>query len=124
MGILSVFLVILALGLIILILLQHGKGADAGASFGGGGSASSVFGAQGSGSFLSRMTAILATLFFAVSLIMYIVAARHSKDIGEIGVATKSSGPAIPGTDAKKDQAPDKSDKKQDKKSDEIQIPK
>jgi preprotein translocase subunit SecG len=52
-----------------LVLIQHGKGADAGAAFGSGASASSsVFGSRGSGSFLSRTTAILATLFFANSL--------------------------------------------------------
>ena len=58
---------LLAVGLIGLILIQHGKGADAGAAFGSGAS-STVFGAQGSGSFLTRTTAVLATLFFATSL--------------------------------------------------------
>lgn len=58
--------VVLALALISLILLQHGKGADAGAAFGGGAS-STVFGAQGSASFLSRMTKWLAILFFITS---------------------------------------------------------
>ena len=50
-----------------LVLMQHGKGADAGAAFGSGASGT-VFGAQGSASFLSRATAILATLFFITSL--------------------------------------------------------
>jgi preprotein translocase subunit SecG len=59
--------VLLGLGVIGLVLMQQGKGADAGAAFGTG-SAGSVFGAQGSASFLSRSTAILATLFFATSL--------------------------------------------------------
>ena len=59
--------VLLGLGIIGLILLQQGKGADAGAAFGTG-SAGSVFGAQGAASFLSRATAILATLFFITSL--------------------------------------------------------
>ena len=67
--------VLLAVSLIVLILLQHGKGADAGAAFGGG-SSSSVFGARGSGSFLSRVTAVLATLFFVVSLALAIIASR------------------------------------------------
>jgi len=58
---------LLAIGLIGLVLIQHGKGADAGAAFGSGAS-STVFGAQGSGSFLTRATAVLATLFFATSL--------------------------------------------------------
>jgi len=58
---------LLAVGLIGLVLIQHGKGADAGAAFGSGAS-STVFGSQGSGSFLTRATAVLATLFFATSL--------------------------------------------------------
>lgn len=59
--------VFLGLGIIGLILMQQGKGADAGAAFGTG-SAGSVFGAQGAASFLSRATAIMATLFFLTSL--------------------------------------------------------
>ena len=61
--------VLLAIGLIVLVLLQHGKGADAGAAFGSGASAT-VFGARGAGSFLTRSTAVLATLFFANSLLL------------------------------------------------------
>lgn len=59
--------VLLGLGIIGLVLMQQGKGADAGAAFGAGASGS-VFGAQGAASFLSRSTAILATLFFLTSL--------------------------------------------------------
>ncbi|NOU22934.1 MAG: preprotein translocase subunit SecG [Methyloglobulus sp.] len=59
--------ILLGLSIIGLILMQQGKGADAGATFGGGGSGS-VFGAQGAASFLSRTTAILAALFFSTSL--------------------------------------------------------
>jgi preprotein translocase subunit SecG len=59
--------VIVAVSVIALVLLQHGKGADMGAAFGGG-SAGSLFGSTGSANFLSRSTAILATLFFATSL--------------------------------------------------------
>ncbi|MBL1264113.1 preprotein translocase subunit SecG [Candidatus Methylomicrobium oryzae] len=59
--------VLLGLGIIGLVLMQQGKGADAGAAFGTGASGS-VFGAQGAASFLSRTTAILATLFFTTSL--------------------------------------------------------
>ena len=58
---------LIALSIIALVLLQRGKGADAGAAFGAGASGT-VFGARGSGSFFSRMTAILATAFFASSL--------------------------------------------------------
>ncbi len=56
-----------ALGMIGLILVQHGKGADMGAAFGSGGSGS-LFGASGSANFLSRTTAILATVFFVSTL--------------------------------------------------------
>ncbi|MEQ1558269.1 MAG: preprotein translocase subunit SecG [Methyloglobulus sp.] len=59
--------ILLGLSIIGLILMQQGKGADAGAGFGGGASGS-VFGAQGAASFLSRSTAIMATLFFITSL--------------------------------------------------------
>ncbi|MEP7703307.1 preprotein translocase subunit SecG [Paraglaciecola sp. 25GB23A] len=61
--------VIVALMLIGFVLIQQGKGADMGASFGSGGS-NTVFGSTGSGNFLTRTTAILATLFFVISLIL------------------------------------------------------
>lgn len=61
--------VLIALGLIGLVLMQHGKGADAGAAFGSGASAT-VFGAQGSGNFMSRLTGLLAALFFVTSLVL------------------------------------------------------
>ena len=66
-SILLVTQVILSICLIVLILMQHGKGADAGAAFGSGAS-STVFGARGSGNFLSRTTTILAALFFVVCM--------------------------------------------------------
>ena len=73
-GILLVVQVVLALGLIVLVLIQHGKGADAGAAFGSGAS-STVFGARGSANFLSRATAVLATVFFVNSMgLAYMVA--------------------------------------------------
>jgi len=59
--------ILAALGMIVLILLQHGKGADMGAAFGSGASGS-LFGASGSANFLSRTTAVLAALFFACTL--------------------------------------------------------
>lgn len=59
--------IVVAVSVIVLILLQHGKGADMGAAFGGG-SAGSLFGATGSANFLSRTTAVLATVFFLTSL--------------------------------------------------------
>jgi len=69
--------VIIAIALIVLILLQHGKGADAGAAFGSGAS-STVFGARGSASFLSRVTAGLAAGFFVTSLLLGYSATRAS----------------------------------------------
>jgi len=66
--------IIVCLTLIGFILIQHGKGADAGAAFGGGGSgggggaSGSLFGSQGSASFLSRTSAVLAAIFFVTSL--------------------------------------------------------
>lgn len=59
--------VLSAIGIIVLVLLQHGKGADMGAAFGGGASGS-LFGATGSANFLSRSTAVAATLFFVATL--------------------------------------------------------
>ncbi|WP_346796412.1 preprotein translocase subunit SecG [Halomonas sp. Bachu 37] len=59
--------VVIAIALVVLILLQQGKGAEAGAAFGGGAS-QTVFGSRGSGSFLARFTAILAAAFFVTSM--------------------------------------------------------
>ena len=66
-NILLVIHVLIAVGIVGLILLQQGKGADAGAAFGGG-SSGTVFGSQGSGTFLSRATAVLAAMFVVTSL--------------------------------------------------------
>lgn len=71
--------VLLAVGMIILILVQHGKGADAGASFGGGGAAT-VFGASGSGNFLTRLTGILTALFFVTSITLAVFAKKQTAD--------------------------------------------
>ena len=67
--------VLVALAIIGLVLLQHGKGADMGSGFGGGASGS-LFGATGSANFLSRTTAILATIFFLLSLALAYVATK------------------------------------------------
>jgi len=67
--VLIIVYLVVALMLIGFVLIQQGKGADMGASFGGGGS-NTVFGSSGSGNFLTRTTAILATLFFVISLIL------------------------------------------------------
>ena len=71
--------IIIAFVLIALVLLQHGKGADAGANFGGGGSSQSVFGSGGTATFLSRMTAVIATLFFITSLTLAYLASQQAK---------------------------------------------
>ena len=71
-----VFHVLLAVGIIGIVLLQRGKGADAGAGFGAGASGT-VFGARGSASFLSRTTAVLATLFFLTSLGLTYLFSQH-----------------------------------------------
>ncbi|CRI63413.1 putative Preprotein translocase SecG subunit (modular protein) [Thiocapsa sp. KS1] len=78
--ILTVMQVFLSLGLIGLILIQHGKGADAGAAFGSGASAT-VFGARGSGSFLTRTTAIMATMFFLTSMALAYYATKGSEPV-------------------------------------------
>lgn len=72
--------VLVAVLMVGLILIQHGKGADAGAAFGSGASGT-VFGSKGSGSFLTRSTAILATAFFITSLTLaYIGGNRAAPD--------------------------------------------
>jgi preprotein translocase subunit SecG len=99
--------VVSALTIIGLVLLQHGKGADMGAAFGGG-SAGSLFGATGSANFLSRATAGLATLFFLTSLGLTWFSAHRSEGKGvmatqpaEPGKAPAASTPVpVPGSPA------------------------
>jgi preprotein translocase subunit SecG len=83
--------VIVAATLIGFVLLQHGKGADMGAAFGSG-SSGSLFGAAGSANFLSRTTAVLATVFFLSSLgLTYLGANRAApKDLMQQGVTQKT----------------------------------
>ena len=66
---LLVIFLIVAIALVALIMLQQGKGADMGASFGAGASGT-LFGSSGSANFMTRTTAILATLFFIISLVL------------------------------------------------------
>ena len=80
--------VIVAVAIVGLVLLQQGKGADAGASFGSG-SSQTVFGSSGSGNFLVRATTIAATLFFVTSLTLAIFA----KD--QAGLAAPGSAPIV-----------------------------
>ncbi|MEH6733117.1 MULTISPECIES: preprotein translocase subunit SecG [unclassified Shewanella] len=85
--VLIVVYLVVALGLIGLILIQQGKGADMGASFGAGASGT-LFGSSGSGNFLTRSTAVLAIGFFALSLVIGNLSANHTeqndqwKDLG------------------------------------------
>ncbi|WP_255987907.1 preprotein translocase subunit SecG [Chitinolyticbacter albus] len=92
--------VISALAVIVLVLLQHGKGADMGAAFGSG-SAGSLFGSSGSANFLSRATAVCATLFFATCLVLVFFASPAQKsslgvmqDVKPAAVAPSASAPA------------------------------
>jgi len=75
--------VIAGLGVIGLVLMQHGKGADMGAAFGGGASGS-LFGASGSANFLSRTTGVLATVFFVTSLALSHLASSRPKVGGSV----------------------------------------
>jgi len=89
-----VFHILVGLGVIGLVLLQHGKGADMGAAFGSGASGS-LFGASGSANFLSRATAVLAAIFFATSLTLSYLASSRPKAGGSVVDAVKSM-PAQP----------------------------
>ncbi|MEX3930899.1 preprotein translocase subunit SecG [Paraburkholderia phymatum] len=82
-----------ALGVIGLVLLQHGKGADMGAAFGSGASGS-LFGATGSANFLSRTTAILAAVFFATTLALTYIGAYHSKPSAGVLGSAPATAPA------------------------------
>ncbi|CAB3770964.1 preprotein translocase subunit SecG [Paraburkholderia humisilvae] len=85
-----------ALGIIGLVLLQHGKGADMGAAFGSGASGS-LFGATGSANFLSRTTAVLAAVFFVTTLALTYMSAYHAKpSAGVLGTAATTSAPVVP----------------------------
>ena len=72
--------VLAAIAIIGLVLLQQGKGADAGASFGGGAS-QTVFGSQGGGSFFGKLTALLAVVFFLTSFGLAYVASQKAKQV-------------------------------------------
>ncbi|WP_454720617.1 MULTISPECIES: preprotein translocase subunit SecG [Cupriavidus] len=86
--------VLSALGVIGLVLLQHGKGADVGAAFGSGASGS-LFGATGSANFLSRTTAVLASLFFICTLSLTLMGNyRPAASLGVMGAAPQQSAPA------------------------------
>ena len=70
--------VLVSLGLIVLVMMQQGKGAEAGASFGGGAS-QTVFGSQGSGSFMTKLTKYFAIIFFVTSMSLAVIAKQKSQ---------------------------------------------
>lgn len=88
-----------SLAIIVLVLMQHGKGADAGASFGGSGSAQGVFGSAGNANFLSRMTSLSAIIFFATCLALGYVHTHSSNgkqsgmDFSDVQQTTQSTAP-------------------------------
>lgn len=85
MKIVLVLQILSAMAMIGLILVQHGKGADAGAAFGSGGSGSaSLFGASGSANFLSRTTAVLATVFLTATLVLAYFGGRQPPSSGSV----------------------------------------
>lgn len=97
--------VLVGIGLVGLVLIQHGKGADAGAAFGSGASGT-VFGARGSANFLTRATAACATVFFVVSLALaYMVQARRAPD--SVVDTLAPAAPAVPEGEAVPTPVPD-----------------
>lgn len=90
-----------ALGMIGLILVQHGKGADMGAAFGSGGSGS-LFGASGSANFLSRSTGVLAAIFFACTLLLAYFGNAQPRTGSSVldGSAVTAPAPAVPASGA------------------------
>lgn len=88
-----------AVAMIGLILVQHGKGADMGAAFGSGGSGS-LFGASGSANFLSRTTAVLATVFFVATLALAYFGNLRPSNSGSVLEAVPAVAPAAPAADA------------------------
>ena len=101
--------ILAALGVIGLVLVQHGKGADMGAAFGSGASGS-LFGATGSANFLSRTTAVLATVFFVTSLLLAYVASSAPKTTGSVMQDTVQSQPASTPTQGEGEKAGSASD--------------
>ena len=88
--------ILAAVGVIGLVLVQHGKGADMGAAFGSGASGS-LFGSTGAANFLSRTTAVLAAVFFATSLTLAFIASNKPKTSGSVMQdAVKSQPVSVP----------------------------
>lgn len=88
--------ILVAAAVVGLVLLQHGKGADMGAAFGSGASGS-LFGATGSANFLSRTTAVLATLFFLTSLgLTYFTSQKHAQTKAPLMAPTQPAPSSVP----------------------------
>ena len=87
--------ILVALAIVGLVLVQHGKGADMGAAFGSGASGS-LFGSSGSANFMSRTTGILAAVFFVTSLALAYVASSKPKTSGSVMQETVQSQPVSP----------------------------
>ncbi len=91
-NILIVLHIVVAIAIIVLVLLQQGRGADMGAAFGGG--SQTLFGARGSANFLSRMTAVLATVFFITSMsLAYIYTQRSAPTSVTEGASSQPAAP-------------------------------
>ena len=98
--------ILAAVGIVVLVLLQHGKGADMGAAFGSG-SAGSLFGSAGAANFLSRTTAILAAIFFVTSLgLTYFSAPSRSGGVTQQLDVPASKTEAVPAAPAPSAPAP------------------
>ncbi|WP_101102226.1 preprotein translocase subunit SecG [Macromonas bipunctata] len=89
-----------AIAMIGLILMQHGKGADAGAAFGGGAGSASLFGASGGANLMSRSTAVLATIFLATTLGLAYFGNLRPASSGSVLENLPVSAPASPATPA------------------------
>ena len=99
--------VLLALMIIGLVLLQRGKGAEAGAGFGSGASGT-VFGARGTSTLFSKLTAVFAALFFATSLTLAYIGARPSGEPTSVLERAAQAGAAAPAAPAPKPATPPK----------------
>ena len=93
LNVFNVIYVLVAIAMLVLILLQRGAGAQAGSGFGSGASAT-VFGARGASTFLSRSTAVLAALFFVMSLLMGIYLHPTGPSESDLGVMAGATTPA------------------------------
>ena len=103
-SIFTVINLVSAVAIVVLVLLQQGKGADMGAAFGGGGSSQSVFGSRGSATFLSQVTGGLAAVFFITSLSLAYIYTKEStvsrSVMAEQNESAESSGAGVNDPDA------------------------